>query len=466
MFDIIFRADTICAVSTPHGRGGISVLRISGDKSLEIVRTLCSFLPSNIYSHRGYHGFLISRDGLSFIDEVLVFYFKKGRSYTGEETIEISCHGSPIICEKILEELTSLGARLANKGEFTYRAFMNGKIDLVQAESVLSVIESQSKRGAELALRQLDGRLSEVISQIEQDIIWILAHLEASIDFSEEGIEVVETQSLLFRVDNVIGSLDRLVQSFSHGRLLKDGIRVLLFGRPNVGKSSLLNCFLQRERAIVTDVPGTTRDLVEGSVVYQGINFTFVDTAGIRESGTDLVEKIGVQRSRDAVFNSDIILFVLDAHEGLIDEDKEIFESIKHLNPVILLNKSDLLPSQQNQKVLLDSIAKQFDEQIRSLFVSSFEPKYRTSVLDFLFNIFNVDDFRTDVLVSSVRQTELLKAALELIGRAKSQIKSNMGAEFVVIDLKEALLKIEEVLGKSYDDQILDRIFREFCIGK
>ncbi len=301
--------DTICAVSTPHGVGGISVIRVSGLDTLSIVAKICPFLPEHPESHRVYFGVLRNSQNAAGsasadeIDEVLVTYFKKGKSFTGEEVIEISCHGSPVICQSILHELVLLGARPADRGEFTFRAFMNGKLDLVQAESVLSLIESQSQQAARLALRQLKGSVSKKLEDIENDMTWVLALAEAGIDFSTEGIQLVENSVVLERLDKIEKSLEELVGTFKVGRVLKDGFRIVLTGLPNVGKSSLLNLFLEDERAIVTDIPGTTRDVIHGDTSFKGVKFTFLDTAGLRESVSDLVEKIGIQKAGKLLAN-------------------------------------------------------------------------------------------------------------------------------------------------------------------
>ncbi|RYZ63252.1 MAG: tRNA uridine-5-carboxymethylaminomethyl(34) synthesis GTPase MnmE, partial [Proteobacteria bacterium] len=267
---------TICAVSTPHGVGGISVLRISGPDSLEITREIASFLPLNIESHRVYFGTLRSPEFQDEIDEVLVTYFKKGHSFTGEEVLEISCHGNPHICQKILNELIAIGARAADRGEFTYRAFMNGRVDLVQAEGILSLIESQSDKAMKLSLRQLKGQLSQRLESIENEITWLMAHLEAGIDFSTEGLDLVSDAVVTEKLTIIESGLQKLVNTYQSGRILRDGVRVALAGRPNVGKSSLLNLLLEEERAIVTEIAGTTRDVISGETQYAGVKFTFL----------------------------------------------------------------------------------------------------------------------------------------------------------------------------------------------
>lgn len=468
--------DTICAISTPHGVGGISVIRISGPQTFSIVSQICTFLPKSPESHTIYFGVLRGLPQGDDIDEVLVSYFKHGRSFTGEEVVEISCHGSPVICQSILRELVQLGARPADRGEFTYRAFMNGKLDLVQAESVLSLIESQSQLAARLALRQLKGAVSQKLEDIEDDMTWILAHAEAGIDFSTEGIEIVDNTEALARLDKIEAALAELVGTFRSGRLLKDGFRVVLTGLPNVGKSSLLNLFLEDERAIVTDIPGTTRDVIHGDTSYKGVKFTFLDTAGLRESVSDLVEKIGIQKSREAAGESDLVFFVFDVENGLSNEEMSILDGLDPVRTYILANKIDrasgvvsfidvetqLFGSKFFQKIV--DVETYFKRRV--FFVSALDKKVRSRVLDDLVRDFSDLQMENTVLISNSRHLENLSRALENTRRSKGVVVQGLGLEFLALELKEALLAIHETLGKRFDDQIMDRVFKEFCIGK
>lgn len=468
--------DTICAISTPHGVGGISVIRVSGPLSLSVVSRLCVFLPEHPESHRAYFGILKSCQMENEIDEVLVTYFKTGRSFTGEEVLEISCHGSPLICQSILNELIHLGVRPADRGEFTYRAFMNGKLDLVQAESVLSLIESQSQQAAKLALRQLKGDLSHKLEHIEDDVTWVLAHAEASIDFSTEGIQVVEDNVVEVRLRKIEEGLKELVGTFRVGRLLKDGFRVVLTGLPNVGKSSLLNLFLQDERAIVTDIPGTTRDVIHGDTSFEGVKFTFVDTAGLRDEATDLVERIGIQKSYEAQHESDVVFFVFDVQKGLNPEELQILESLDAKKTYILANKVDKIegsiPLESVENSLKNS---KFFQNLsdpttfltrRVFFVSALDKKVRSEVLKSLVLEFAEMQVENTVLISNARHFENLSRALENTQRSQLVVSQGLGAEFLALELKEALIAIQETLGKRFDDQIMDRVFKEFCIGK
>lgn len=467
--------DTVCAVSTPHGVGGISVIRISGSNAVEIVSKVCPFVTRKLETHRAYYGNLIDRNG-NIIDEVVATYFTQGKSFTGEHTFEISCHGSPSICQSVLAELVNFGARPADRGEFTYRAFMNGKLDLVQAESVLALIESQSQQATKMALRQLKGELSIQLQSIENNMTWILAHAEAGIDFSTEDIKVVDNSEVLSRLDTIEAELSTLVASFNKGRIIKDGFRVVFTGIPNVGKSSLLNLFLQDERAIVTHIAGTTRDVIDGDASYQGVKFTFVDTAGLRTGASDLVEQIGIQRSRAATDEADFVFFVYDVNQGLTLEELEILNSLDEQRSFILANKSDLFSGNQNKELIETHLGdsnffknisdKEAFLKSRVFFVSALDKRIRALVLDELLQEFGDLEIENTVLISNARHLENLNKALENTQRARSVVQVGLGDEFLALEFKEALIAIQETLGKRFDDQIMDRVFKEFCIGK
>jgi tRNA modification GTPase len=466
--------DTICAVSTPHGVGGISVIRISGSSALSIVLPCAIFLPNKIESHRVYFGTFRSKDG-SEIDEVLISYFQNGKSFTGEEVLEISCHGNPIICQAIINELILLGARPADRGEFTYRAFMNGKIDLVQAESVLSLIESQSQSSARMSLRQLKGGLSERLESIEDKLTWVMAHIEAGIDFSTEGIELVSGDVVDQKLTVVLSDLENLLSTFKTGKSLRDGIRVVLCGIPNVGKSSLLNTFLQEERAIVTEIAGTTRDTIDGDTFYNGLKFTVVDTAGLRES-TDLVEIIGINRSYKAQTEADVCLFVFDINSKISDSELAILDSLNPDQTWLIGNKTDVSGLKMTQNSM-ESLLKEskfyrnianfehfFERKV--FFVSALDRKTRPLVFDALVSEYAETQAENTVLISNSRHFENLNKALENTQRAQLMSSQGAGAEFLAFELKEALICIQDTLGKRFDDQVMDRVFKEFCIGK
>lgn len=468
--------DTVCAVSTPPGTGGISVIRISGEKSLSILRQIAPFLPTEISTHRLYFGLIKDPSNQEILDEVLVSYFQKGKSFTGEEVLEISCHGSPVLVDTILGLLIKCGARLANKGEFTYRAFMNNKLDLVQAESVLALIESQSKKSAKVAQRQLQGALSTELNQIESEILWMAAHMEASIDFSTEGLQIVETEKLSFRMKELLGRLTKLLDSYKSGRLIKNGVVCALVGRANVGKSSLLNLLVESERAIVTNIPGTTRDLVTAETNHNGVKFIFIDTAGLRKDTSDQIEKIGMDRSKKAMRESDMNVFVFDMCQGITSEDLEILNELDPEETCILANKKDLknisieelFRSSEVRTSKFFQKIKAWPEfatrQVRS--VSALDIRERASILDMVSHRIGIHEQDDEVLLTNARHFENIHSAVEHLQKAESNLKTKMGAEFIAMDLKEAVLKIQQILGKAFDDQIMDRVFKEFCLGK
>ncbi|MEZ4870987.1 MAG: tRNA uridine-5-carboxymethylaminomethyl(34) synthesis GTPase MnmE [Bdellovibrionales bacterium] len=342
MFSLERDHDTICAVATAPGVGGIAVIRLSGSIADQVIRKSCPFIPNPTESHRVYYGFLIDPISSEEVDEVLVTYFQKGKSFTNEETYEISCHGGQVVSQNILDILIQSGARLAEPGEFTYRAFMSGRIDLVQAESVLQLIDSQSKKSARLSLRQLKGQLSNQLRVIETEMTEILAHLEANIDFAAEDIEIKSNLYLSEKASAIETQLAELLKTYQQGRIINSGLKVALIGLPNVGKSSLMNTLVGEERAIVTDVPGTTRDIVESRTLINGVVVEFVDTAGLR-STEDKVEKLGIQRTQVALREADLVFVVVDLACPALPE-LQYFDGLDDQQFILVGNKLDLLP--------------------------------------------------------------------------------------------------------------------------
>lgn len=458
---------TICAISTPHGHGAIGIIRVTGPSTLAHCQKLIPKLKTlKVISHKAYLAHLYDLDN-NKIDEVLFTYFAKGHSYTGEETIEISCHGSTYITNKILDTLVKSGCTLAEKGEFTFRAFMNNKIDLIQAESVLSLIESQNELSAKMALRQLEGALSKVFLKIESDLTWCLAHIEASIDFSTENIEIIETSVLINKLESINKDLAGIINSYSLGKNIKDGVKVVLVGKPNVGKSTLLNCLVQEEKAIVTSIAGTTRDIIESTTLFSGLKFTISDTAGLRNTD-DFVEKIGVNKSIEEASKADILCCVISIDN--LDSWKESIDFLftqKSTHKVIIVNKSDLIDQKdfQNYIDLITAYQPQITTDI-ILFSAVNSIDQRNVLLHFFKKQITHFDFLSESIISSTRQLESSKYCLEMLSQSIDELNSNMGAEFVAMYLKQGLMAIQKTLGHVYDDQILDRVFKEFCLGK
>ncbi|MEY4617413.1 MAG: hypothetical protein RJB66_2373 [Pseudomonadota bacterium] len=470
--------DTICALSTPPGTGGIHVVRVSGVNALKIVRWSAPFLPLTIESHRCYFGTLVwDSSGQEAIDEVLVTYFKHGHSFTGEETVEISCHGSPFIANRILKVLLVNGARMADRGEFTYRAFVNGKLDLVQAESVLSLIESESQKASQIALKQLKGGLSSDLRSIESHILGLLARLEISIDFTTEDVEIISKDDIRFRVGQINAPILKLLETFRIGSRIQSGFEVVLVGEPNVGKSSLLNRVLSENRAIVTEVPGTTRDLIQEEIVIKGVKVSLIDSAGIRET-SDIVEKIGVSRTREAIDRADLVLAIFDSKSPNLEE--LIKELPVNLAKVVFVgNKADLVSMDSEAAIrgalqsLLKSLNKfQSQSEVelfireRCIFLSSLAPESRGQMVDIIERHLDTGSFGDDAVLSQARHFENLQRASECFARAAELADEGASPEFLALEVKEGLVRVQETLGERFDDQVLDRVFREFCIGK
>ncbi len=461
--------DTICAQSTASGEGAIAVVRVSGPKALVVTRSLAAFLPEFPESHKIYFGYLKSRSNQD-LDQVLVSYFKQGHSFTGEETLEINCHGSAALVNQVLAELIYFGARAADRGEFTFRAFMNGKIDLVQAESVLALIQSQSLEMAFEAGRQLKGGLSVKLEEIEKNVLFCLAHLEANIDFSEENIQSISPTDLARKGFDIAHEIRALVTSFERGNILAGGCQVAIVGMPNAGKSSLFNLLAREERAIVTEVPGTTRDSIEFKFNLGGRLVSFIDTAGIRQAA-ETIEKKGIEKTFLWIDRAHLIFYVVDSGLGLQEGDLEILKKIDLSKVILIFNKSDLIADHQLFA----------DQMLCWLEISGIDSKLLLKPGFLLTSALNESDLNvieqwlTSTLVQKTgqeptivqrRHFELLVQALEKIEMACTKIIEGESPEISAFFLYESLSSIHQIQGKSVTDDVLDRIFKEFCIGK
>ncbi len=460
--------ESICALSTPVGTGALAIVRLSGPRALTIATLVAPFLPQKPESHRVYFGRLVAALGGPEFDEALVTYFATGRSFTGEETLEFSTHGSQVIVQELLKALIQNGAKAAEKGEFTYRAFMNGKMDLVQAESVLALIESQSSLSAKQALRQLKGGLSKELEDYESEITWGLAHIEAGIDFSTEGLETVAPQELLKRLGKVADGLKSRLSSYRQGRLVKEGLQVVLIGRPNVGKSSLLNAVLDEERAIVTAIAGTTRDLIEAPLLVGGVRVNFVDTAGLRDA-QDLVEQIGIERTQAASREADLNFFIFESGSGLLGEELRELELLDLSRVFLIANKSDQLANTDQLEPMTHEILqkKGLARPARMLFVSALDKSTsRQTILAATEDWLSKQKIEDQSLLFQARHFEKLSQAQTHLIEGMNLVEQGLSPELAAIDLKDALLCVQETLGKHFDDQVLDRVFKEFCLGK
>jgi tRNA modification GTPase len=450
--------DTICAIATPSGHGGISVVRVSGPRSLEYSRKILS-LPEKVESHRAYFANIYTHDKSKQIDEGVVTYFSQGRSYTGDETLEISCHGSPVIAEEIIQNLILSGCRHAERGEFTFRAFMAGRIDLIQAESVLTLIESDSKKAAEVSLRQLKGELSQKITEIKDKTTWLLAHLEASIDFAMEDLQTIESSEIAEKVGELYSLNQNLLDTYKKGRVLTDSYTIVLAGEPNAGKSSLFNQLIKNDKAIVTEIAGTTRDIIESYTIIDGVKVKFVDTAGLHET-SDIVEKIGIQKTKDQLKDADHIFYVVDATLKNPTLDQEIFE--KYRSKISILgNKTDLDSFNKNFTSVMKILA---DNKV--FLVSAKKTESLNEVLDFVEQNIKNAFHESSAIVLKARQFELLEKMNQCLNRAKELTSQCASSEFLAFELRDALECCFELLGERLDDQVMTKVFQEFCIGK
>ncbi|WP_232698013.1 tRNA uridine-5-carboxymethylaminomethyl(34) synthesis GTPase MnmE [Brevibacillus daliensis] len=455
--------DTIAGVATPMGEGGIAVIRVSGDEAIAIVdKIYCGKNKlSTVDSHTIHYGTLADPKTNEMIEEVLVSVMKAPRTFTREDVVEINCHGGLISVEKVLDLVLEYGARLAEPGEFTKRAFLNGRIDLSQAEAVIDLIRAKTDKALKVALSQVEGKLSKLVRALRQELIEAMAHIEVTLDYPEHDVEDFTQNLLLNKCEEVRSQIKRLLQTAKQGKILREGLSTAIVGKPNVGKSSLLNSFVQEDKAIVTDIAGTTRDVIEEYVNVRGVPLRLIDTAGIRET-EDIVEKIGVEKSRSMLKQADLILLMVNYNEELTQDDYAIFEAAKDLQVVVIVNKTDLAQNLDmekvkaafpNQPIILTSIKEEegideLEKAIAELFFSG-----RVQQEDMTY-------------VSNARHIHLLRQAEQAMEEAIIGIHDRMPVDMVQIDIKKAWELLGEVIGESVGDDLIDQIFSQFCLGK
>ncbi len=449
--------DTIAAISTSSGVGAISIIRVSGKNSIKIVNKIFKGKNLNkVNSHTINYGHII--DKKKIIDEVLVNIMKAPKTFTKENVVEINCHGGVATTTKILELLLLNGCRLAEPGEFTKRAFLNGRIDLLEAEAIMDVINSKTEQNLSLAINQLNGEVSNMIKNLKHKILKIISNIEVNIDYPEyEDIEVLTNEKVLPNLIKIEKELEEILTKSNNGKLLKEGIKTAIIGKPNVGKSSLLNLLLDEEKAIVTDIEGTTRDIVEGKLIIDGILLNILDTAGIRKT-SNKVEQIGVKKSLELLEQSDLILFVLNNNTSLTKEEKQILEKIKNKNYIIIINKCDL-----DKKINIESFNLK-----NIIYMSTLKKEGLQELKDKIKDIYNLNNLNSADLtyLSNSRSIALLKESLNSIKSAIKNIKNNMPIDIVEIDIKESCLKLNEILGENYNENLINEIFKNFCLGK
>ena len=447
--------DTICAISTSSGIGAISIVRITGPEAIDIVDKVFSGTLKNKETHTIHYGHVI--DNGNVIDEVLVMLMRGPKTYTTEDTVEINCHGGISTTGKILEILINNGARLAEPGEFTKRAFLNGRINLLEAESVNDLIVAKTDAARTLAINNVGGKLTEKIRELREKIVKILSNIEVNIDYPEYTDELEVTHELMNKyLGEITKDLDNLVSGAKNGRLIKNGVNIAIIGKPNVGKSSILNYLLDEDKAIVTNIPGTTRDIVEGTITLNGVALNFIDTAGIRETD-DVVEKIGVDKSKSVASSADIIIYVLNNNEEISPEELETMGNLDSEKTIIFVNKSDL-----EQKINLGNISREIilgntvsDDGLDNLLVA-------------IKNKLNLDSIVNKDMsyLSNIREITLVNKASVALNSAKKSLEEELPIDVIEIDLKRAWEYLGEIIGEAYEDELVDNIFSNFCLGK
>ncbi len=448
----LYSEDTIVANATPLIPSAVSIVRISGNNALDIGRKL--FRRENIKPRRVYFGKVYDRNN-QVIDEVLFIYFKAPNSFTGEDVVEIHTHGSVPVVKRVIEEAISLGARFAEPGEFTKRAFLNGKIDLTQAEAIAQLIEAKTEKASKVAVNILEGRLSKEINKLRETLLELTSLIEAEINFPED-VEEIDEHTIRKKLEDVIRHIDKLLSSYRRGQILTEGIKLAIVGRPNVGKSSLFNALVGYERAIVSEFKGTTRDFIEETVSIKGIPVRLLDTAGLRDT-KDIVEKIGIEKAKERIKEADIVIFVFDVYEGWTNEDEKLYEEIKYKEPIVVGNKIDLILDKNHRKDYFKDI----------VYVSSKNKQGIDLLEEKIFEKLNLTEDQDSEVYINLRHykaleksKEILKSSLENLDMLISQ------KEILMLDIQEAEKHLEEIVGLITTEDILGNIFSKFCIGK
>ncbi|HSB11746.1 MAG TPA: tRNA uridine-5-carboxymethylaminomethyl(34) synthesis GTPase MnmE [Blastocatellia bacterium] len=456
----MYSDDTIAAISTPPGRGGIGVVRLSGPASLDISTSFFhSESGAEPVPNRAQFGHLLDAATGELVDEVILTYFKAPHSYTGEDVVEISCHGSPIILGRVLQMAIDRGARIAEPGEFTFRAFANHRIDLAQAQAVRDLINAQTQYQARVATRQLEGELSKRLTPLKDLLVDVIVHLESSVEFVEDDISPEAGSALIAKLEGVIKDLNVIADSFSFGRYLKEGFDLAIVGRPNVGKSSVFNRLIGSDRAIVTELPGTTRDALYETTSISGVPVRLIDTAGIRETA-DLVESMGVARSRTAIADADISLLVLDASSALTDDDIALLDNLARTRRIIALNKIDLAPRLAAETLPVDG-----DQVIR---ISALTGEGFELLTGTIFERLGGElaSERDGVMLTDARHHAAMRRAIEQLRDSLQLLSERELEEIILLRLRGALAALGEITGETLNEDILSQIFSTFCIGK
>lgn len=447
--------DTICAISTSLSIGAISIIRVSGPKAILFVNSIFSGNLKNAKSHTIHYGHIVYKNEI--IDEVLVTIMKKPKTYTMEDIVEINLHGGIATTNKVLEILLEVGCRLAEPGEFTKRAFLNGRIDLIESEAINELINAKTESKRKLCLNQIGGNLTKIINNIRERLVKLMANIEVNIDYPEYEDNLIITEKILYEQLNIIiEEINNLKKNAKFGKIISSGINVAIIGKPNVGKSSILNHLLDEEKAIVTDIAGTTRDIVEGSISLNGIELKLIDTAGIHET-SDYVEKIGVSKSISQINNADLIILVLDGSNKLTKEDKNLLDMISLKKYIIFINKIDL-----NNNI---DINKQKYNNI--VYGNTIDIDGLDGLKNKIIELFELNEINKDMTyLSNARQISLINKASESITKALDSLKNNIPIDMISIDLKNCYDYLGNIIGKTYNEDIINQLFKDFCVGK
>ena len=450
--------NTIAAISTPIGHGGIGIVRMSGEKSLDIVKKIFKSKHTDFEPNTIVYGKIYDNDEL--IDEVLVSYFKTPNSYTGEDIVEVNTHGGMLVVERILELLLKNGAVLAEAGEFTKRAFLNGKIDLSQAEAVVDLINSKTKAENKTSIKQLEGDLGNKIRNIKTSIIDVLVDLEANVDYPEYDIEEISREKVTKSIEKAVNELCDLSDSYEEGKIIKEGINIAIVGKPNVGKSSLLNRLLKEERAIVTNVAGTTRDTIEESIIHKGVVLNIIDTAGIHETA-DLVENIGVEKSKQAIDNADLVLLLIDNSSQITKDDIDLLTSLENKTKFVLINKSDV-----NETI--NEMLYKYTNNDEMMLISAKENKGITELLDKIVDKYvkSEIDMSNSLVITNKRHKEAIDKTIDAFNNVLSSCKKGVPLDMLSIDIQNGISFLGEILGDNVSEDIINGIFAKFCLGK
>lgn len=458
--------DTIAAISTPMGEGAIAIVRLSGEEAFEIADRLFKGIGGkrlqDVASHTIHYGHMIDPKTLEIAEEVMVSVMKGPKTFTKEDVVEINCHGGLVSVNRVLQLVLNYGARLAEPGEFTKRAFLNGRIDLSQAEAVMDLIRAKTDRAMNMALGQMEGRLSKLIGNLRQEILETLAHVEVNIDYPEyDDVEEITHSLLIEKSTFVKKEIEKLLRTAQQGKILREGLSTVIVGRPNVGKSSLLNSLVQENKAIVTDIPGTTRDVIEEYVNVRGVPLRLLDTAGIRET-EDIVERIGVERSRQVLKEADLILLVLNYADELTVEDENLFKAVEGMDVIVIVNKTDL-----PQKINMEQV-QQFSEKHKLVTTSLLEDKGVDDLEEAIAALFFAGSIEAGDMtyVSNTRHIALLNQALHSIEEALQEVEMGTPIDIIQIDLTRTWELLGEITGDSVHESLIDQLFSQFCLGK